>query len=133
MRIDQPLATDTMVGIPLLPLNALSGGDGHNLYNVPAIGEADYMTTVAGASMSPTLLSGDIIACRRMPSDGIIQWGKIYIVDVGQGQPLIRRIHPGSSSDAVQLVSDNPSYDPIDLPRSGIVSLALVIGFIRVD
>lgn len=100
---------------------------------MPIFRDAEFLTTIAGSSMSPTLLSGDIIACRKVPSDGIIQWGKIYLVDIGQGQPLIRRIRPGSSSDAVQLASDNPSYEPIDIPRSSIISLALVIGFIRAD
>ncbi len=142
---DLPVAhqpTSPKEGIPLIPLSAMAGaltGEQTVLeyecerYVVPAFNGADFLIPVKGNSMNPTYLSGDIVACQRVPMSGLFfQWNKPYVLDTAQG-PLIKRIKPGSDKQHVLIVSDNEQYDPFELPYSEIHAVALVIGIIRLE
>ena len=129
-------------GIPLIPFSAMAGalkGEQTILeyecerYVVPAFTGADFLMPVKGDSMSPTYLSGDIVACQRVPmSDIFFQWNKPYVLDTKQGA-IIKRIKPGSDKQHVLIVSDNTQYDPFELTYSEIYAVALVIGIIRLE
>lgn len=129
-------------GIPLIPFSAMAGFlTGQQTafeyecerYVVPAFKGADFLMQVKGSSMQPTYLSGDIVACQKIPMTSIFfQWNKPYIVDSTQG-PLIKRIKPGSDKNHIKLVSDSPEYDPFELPLDDITAVALVIGLIRLE
>ena len=129
-------------GIPLIPLSAMAGvltGEQTVLeyecerYVVPAFNGADFLIPVKGNSMTPTYVSGDIVACQRVPMSGLFfQWNKPYVLDTAQG-PLIKRIKPGSDKQHVLIVSDNEQYDPFELPYSEIHAVAMVIGIIRLE
>ena len=129
-------------GIPLIPLSAMAGvltGEQTVLeyecerYVVPAFNGADFLIPVKGNSMNPTYMSGDIVACQRVPMSGLFfQWNKPYVLDTEQG-PLIKRIKPGSDKQHVLIVSDNEQYDPFELPYSEIHAVAMVIGIIRLE
>lgn len=129
-------------GIPLIPLSAMAGsltGEQTVLeyecerYVVPAFNGADFLIPVKGNSMNPTYMSGDIVACKRVPMNGLyFQWNKPYVLDTAQG-PLIKRIKPGSDKQHVLIVSDNEQYDPFELPYSEIHAVAMVIGIIRLE
>ena len=135
-------AKDSKEGIPLIPLSAMAGalkGEQTVLeyecerYVVPAFTGADFLMPVKGDSMSPTYLSGDIVACQRVPmSDLFFQWNKPYVLDTKQGA-IIKRIKPGSDKQHVLIVSDNTQYDPFELTYSDIYAVALVIGIIRLE
>ena len=129
-------------GIPLIPCSAMAGalmGEQTALeyecerYVVPAFSGADFLMQVKGSSMVPTYISGDIVACRRVPmSDLFFQWNKPYVLDTAQGA-IIKRIKPGSDKQHVLIVSDNKDYDPFELPYEDIYAVALVIGIIRLE
>ena len=129
-------------GIPLIPFSAMAGalmGEQTALeyecerYVVPAFSGADFLMQVKGSSMVPTYISGDIVACRRVPmSDLFFQWNKPYVLDTAQGA-IIKRIKPGSDKQHVLIVSDNKDYDPFELPCEDIYAVALVIGIIRLE
>ena len=129
-------------GIPLIPLSAMAGaltGEQTVLeyecerYVVPAFNGADFLIPVKGNSMNPTYMSGDIVACKMVPMNGLyFQWNKPYVLDTAQG-PLIKRIKPGSDKQHVLIVSDNEQYDPFELPYSEIHAVAMVIGIIRLE
>ena len=129
-------------GIPLIPFSAMAGvlkGEQTALeyecehYVVPAFSGADFLMTVKGNSMMPTYLSGDIVACQRVPMSGLFfQWNKPYVLDTNQGA-IIKRIKPGSDKQHVLLVSDNTDYGPFELPYEDIYAVALVIGIIRLE
>lgn len=136
------IAQENEEGIPLIPFSAMAGalkGEQSVLeyecerYVVPAFAGADFLMPVKGDSMSPTYLSGDIVACQRVPmSDLFFQWNKPYVLDTKQGA-IIKRIKPGSDKEHVLIVSDNPKYDPFELTYSEIYAVALVIGIIRLE
>lgn len=129
-------------GIPLIPFSAMAGaltGEQSVLeyecerYVVPAFSGADFLMTVKGNSMMPTYISGDIVACQRVPMSGLFfQWNKPYVLDTAQGA-IIKRIKPGSDKQHVLIVSDNKEYDPFELPYEDIYAVALVIGIIRLE
>lgn len=129
-------------GIPLIPFSAMAGalkGEQTALYYecehyiVPAFSGADFLMTVKGNSMAPTYISGDIVACQRVPMSGLFfQWNKPYVLDTNQGA-LIKRIKPGNDPKHVSIISDNPDYDPFELPYEDIYAVALVIGLIRLE
>ena len=129
-------------GIPLIPLSAKAGSltiDQTVLeyecerYIIPAFKGADFLVPVKGSSMYPKYSSGDIVACRRVSlSDLFFQWNKVYVIDTNQG-PLIKRVKPGSDKEHISLVSENPNYDPFELPLNAIYAVALVIGVLRLE
>lgn len=129
-------------GIPLIPFSAMAGmlsGEQKALeyecerYVIPAFTGADFLMQVSGNSMAPTYVSGDIVACQRVPMAGLFfQWNKPYVIDTNQGA-IIKRIKPGSDTQHVLIVSDNKDYDPFELPYQDIYAVALVIGIIRIE
>ena len=134
--------TSTKEGIPLIPFSAMAGaltGEQSVLeyecerYVIPAFNGADFLMPVKGNSMMPTYISGDIVACQRVPMSGLFfQWNKPYVLDTAQGA-IIKRIKPGSDKQHVLIVSDNKEYDPFELPYEDIYAVALVIGIIRLE
>ena len=135
-------ATSPSEGIPLIPLSAMAGNFSMEQtvleyecerYVVPIFKGADFLIPIKGSSMVPHYNSGDVVACRRVPMTNLFfQWNKVYVIDTDQG-PLIKRLKPGSDSGHVTIVSDNPSFDPFELPLECIHSVALVIGTIRLE
>ena len=144
LRSDTPVAqrtTEPGAGIPLIPINAMAGvftGEQVVLelecdrYVVPVFKDAEFLITVKGSSMVPKYNSGDIVACKRMPLDTFFQWNKVYVLDTEQG-PLIKRVKKGSTEETLTIFSDNPSYEPFELPRTKIYHIALVVGVIRLE
>ena len=144
LRSDLPVAhpaTEPGTGIPLIPINAMAGAftDSQVVlelecerYVVPVFKEAEFLITVKGSSMIPKYNSGDIVACKRMPLDTFFQWNKVYVLDTEQG-PLIKRVKKGTTDETLTIFSDNPKYEPFELPRTKIYHIALVVGVIRLE
>ena len=133
----------THYGIPLIPIDAMAGfGTGGvqvmdydtERYVVPEFTElnVDFMLRVKGSSMYPKYNSGDLVACKKLVlNDIFFQWNKVYVLDTDQGA-LIKRIKKGSDNH-LQIVSDNPSYEPYELHLSKIHAIAIVLGVIRLE
>lgn len=134
------LATSPGEGIPLLPIDAWAGlfkGEQTvtlaecDHFIVPAFKNADFLIPVRGDSMVPRYYSGDLVACKHLPlSDIFFQWGKVYVLDTNQGA-LIKEVRQGSSAHTIKLVSENPKYEPFEIPRECIYNIAIVQGLIR--
>ncbi len=128
--------------IPLIPVDAMAGymkGEMQVLehecerYVVPAFKEAEFLITVKGSSMYPKYNSGDIVACKKLPlTDLFFQWNKVYVLDTVQGA-LIKRVKKTADPDHILICSDNEKYEPFELHKSQINSIALVIGVIRLE
>lgn len=133
---------DGQQGIPLIPFSAMAGALRGEIqafdyecehYIVPEFKTANFLITINGDSMLPTYKSGDIVACQREAMTSVFfQWNRPYVLDTAQGA-ILKRIKPGSDKEHILIVSDNPAYDPFELPLSEIYSVALVIGFIRLE
>lgn len=133
---------DGQQGIPLIPFSAMAGALRGEIqvceyecehYIVPEFKTANFLITINGDSMLPTYKSGDIVACQREAMTSVFfQWNRPYVLDTAQGA-ILKRIRPGSDKEHILIVSDNPAYIPFELPLSEIYSVALVIGFIRLE
>ena len=135
-------ATVPSEGSPLIPIEAMAGfGTGEvqvleyecDRYVVPAFKDAEFLIQVKGSSMIPKYNSGDIVACKKLPMDRLFfQWNKVYVLDTDQGA-LIKRVKAGSDDDHLLIVSDNQNYEPFELHKNYINSVAIVIGVIRLE
>ena len=133
---------DWYQGIPLIPFSAMAGALRGEIqvceyecehYIVPEFKTANFLITINGDSMLPTYKSGDIVACQREAMTSVFfQWNRPYVLDTAQGA-ILKRIRPGSDKEHILIVSDNPAYNPFELPLSEIYSVALVVGFIRLE
>ena len=149
MMMDEPINDNTTDNkedegsIPLIPVYAMAGYltngfDSVMPYDcerfiVPAFQGADFLIRVQGDSMEPRYMSGDIVACKRVPLDRLwFQWGKAYIIDTTQGA-LVKRIEPSDRDGFISIHSENTRYKPFDLPTTDINAVALIIGTIRVE
>ncbi len=127
-------------GIPLIPLPAMAGflkgatsinPNEIEWYFVPAFRDCTFLIRVKGDSMAPRYLSGDIVACREVHDTAtFFQWGKPYVLDTDQGV-VLKRVRRSELPKHVLCVSDNPDYEPFDVPIAGIYHLAIVRGLIR--
>lgn len=130
--------------IPLIPTNAMAGSltgndvqimpyDIETFFMLPTFAKSDFCIRVDGKSMEPTYQKGDIVACKYVPMTGIFfQWGKVYVLATDQGV-LVKHIEKGSDNEHVKLISDNPEFKPFEVPVSGIYSVAIINGLIRVE
>ena len=145
LKSNLPTATPAVSpceGIPLIPIEAMAGfGTGEvqvleyecDRYVVPAFKDAEFLIQVKGSSMIPKYNSGDIVACKKLPMDQLFfQWNKVYVLDTNQGA-LIKRVKSGSDNDHLLIISDNANYEPFELDKKFIHSVAIVIGVIRLE
>lgn len=102
-------------------------------YVVPDFKGVDWMIYVKGSSMYPKYSSGDIIACRVLHESKFIQWGKVYVVATREQGILVKRLRKSEIEDCILATSDNPSYEPFDIPQNEILGIALVVGVIRME
>lgn len=98
-----------------------------SLPDLPAVDGAVY---VRGDSMSPLIKSGDIIIYKKVAlSEDNIMWGQIYLLSYTYDQDSYTSVKYLRRSDRpgyVRLVSENPNFDPQDIPASSITAIALV-------
>ncbi|MDR2928718.1 MAG: hypothetical protein LBV41_11065 [Cytophagaceae bacterium] len=127
-------------GIPLIPLGAMAGfGSGEmqildydcERYIVPMFKDAEFLIQVKGSSMQPKYNSGDLVACKKLPlNDLFFLWNKVYVIDTVQGA-LVKRINQAEDNDHILLCSENPSYPSVNIHKSQIYAVSLVVGVIR--
>lgn len=130
------LSTHTL---PLIPPEAMVEYDTekketimHNAiqFLIPTFTRADYLIAVIGDSMYPNYNHGDIVACKHLNLDTFFQWNKVYVINTEQGI-LIKRILKSYNDDFITIVSDNKECASFELPKSKILSIAIVTGYIR--
>ena len=135
--------SDINAGIPLIPLEAIAGPGTSvyedekefEYYSVPAFRDSDFLIRVKGDSMTPKFTGGDLVACKKLDIKSVyfIQWNRVYVVYTKSQGVMIKRIQPSENEDCIKCVSDNEKYAPFDVPKSDIVSLALVNGKISFE
>lgn len=139
---ETPTETES-AGIPLIPIEAMAGwGTGEvqvmdyemGLYKVPEFDniKVDFMIRARGSSMYPKYNSGDTLACLKVELGVFFQWNKVYVLDTSQGA-MVKRIKKSDKENHILCVSDNPNYDPFDLPLEDLYAIALVVGVIRLE
>lgn len=122
--------------IPLIPHEAFAGYGTHQypdlpieeFYQIREFHNANFLLRVSGDSMSPKYHSGDLVACQKINELTFWQWHRVYAINTRNQGILIKRIEKSDVPDSVTCVSENPAYDPFDINKQEIVSVALVLG-----
>lgn len=138
---DLVFETSPQQGIPLIPLEAVAGFGSlqfpdipvEGFYQVAEFGNADFLVRIKGDSMTPKYNAGDIIACKKVQEILFFQWGRIYVVDTKSQGMMVKRVRQGATEEKIKLVSENPDYEPFEIPRSDINAVSLVIGAITLE
>jgi len=134
-------APDFENGIPLVPSHLLSDflfkkepdiENPYIWYKMPVFCMADFLIQLQQSNMHPTYNVGDILACRLLANDAVVLWNSVHVLDTEMGT-IIKRVRAGSNEHMLSLISDNPGYDPIEIPRLAIRNMALVLGGIRTE
>ncbi|RTQ45453.1 LexA family transcriptional regulator [Hymenobacter gummosus] len=101
-------------------------------YQIPGFEHGSYRAfEVNGDSMEPTINHRDIVVCSYVDRWDLLKPGEIYVV-VTHENILLKRI-PRRITDRkgmVDLLSDNTTVKPYDLPAADIVELWMVLGYI---
>jgi phage repressor protein C with HTH and peptisase S24 domain len=144
-QIDQANESQVSYGkeIPMVGIEALAGvgntafnieeKDIKAMYVIPDFSNVDFMMRMKGSSMYPKYNSGDVIACRILKELSFIQWGKVYVIATREQGILVKRLKQAETKANLIAVSDNPRYDPFEIPRKDIYGYALVIGVVRLE
>lgn len=127
--------------LPLIPLEAFAGPGLptyydmkiEDYYTVTDFKNSDFLIRVKGDSMTPKYNGGDLVACKKVTETYFLQWGRVYVIYTQSQGIMIKRVEPAENNDYIKCVSDNPKYAPFDVPKSDIVSIALVNGAITLD
>ncbi len=129
--------------LPLIPIAALAGfngidEEGINLdectrYIVPEFYEAgaDFLIRIQGNSMSPTYMSSDMVACKKLEAGAWIEFGDAYVIDSAQGVMIKRIFNDPNDAEKFLCRSDNPDVAPFSIAKNEVRSLSKVIGIIR--
>lgn len=140
-RSGEPAPPAVMDAIPLIPMDAFAGYPPQqysdlpveDYYHVAEFAKADFLIRVKGDSMTPKLNGGDIVACKKIYERLFFQWHRIYVVYTKSQGVMIKRVEHSDRDGCIRLASDNPSYQPFDIPESDISDIALVMGAITLE
>jgi len=129
--------------LPLIPIEAFAGfGAGeftimeHDVleyYKIPEFSNADFLIPIKGSSMQPKYYGGDILACKHIHSFSFFQWGVPHVITIKDRGTVVKRIKKSKNPDEFDLVSDNERYEPFTITLKDIVTIAIVVGVIRVE
>lgn len=140
-RPDEPAAPIIKEAIPLIPMDAFAGYPPQqysdlpieDYYQVAEFARADFLIRVKGDSMTPKFNGGDIVACKKIHERLFFQWHRIYVICTNSQGVMIKRVEHSDRQGCIRLVSDNPAYQPFDIPESDISDIALVMGAITLE
>ena len=140
-RPDEPATPTIKDAIPLIPMDAFAGYPPQqysdlpieDYYQVAEFARADFLIRVKGDSMTPKFNGGDIVACKKIHERLFFQWHRIYVIYTNSQGVMIKRVEHSDRQGCIRLVSDNPAYQPFDIPESDISDIALVMGAITLE
>lgn len=124
--------------VPLINLDAVGG----NMNDMTDIQQAvdgyipfleaktdDICLPVSGRSMLPTFGAGSVVLAHPIQEWWLfLELGNIYVLDLNDGRRLIKEIRRSEENpkEYFRLVSHNPEFDPVELPKNKIRSIWIV-------
>lgn len=86
----------------------------------------NFVFEVEGDSMYPSFTNRDHIGCRQIETKKYFRFGEPYLLDIGDGGMLLKRVFKHPDPAYVILRSDNPIYQDIDVEINDIRHLFIV-------
>lgn len=140
------LRSDIITGeqiLPLYDLEAFGGINAQFVDNDKAIDEVkidgippcDGAINITGESMSPVLMPGDIVLYKTVPNRrGGLFFGNIYLLvfDLeGEEYISVKHVYQSEKQGYYRLESENPNYEPTEIPIDCVRKMAIVKACIR--
>lgn len=100
--------------------------------SIPGFKDADYFVNVRGHSAYPKYAQGDMIAIKHIKNMEFIQYGQFYVVVTSQDR-VLKKVRKTTDPKTLCLKSENPEFDDIEVKRSDIKQMFLVLGKITKD
>lgn len=91
--------------------------------------QADLAEKVMRSSMLPTFAPGDIVFIRFMKDKAKLIDGDTYYFDIKSLPTMIRKVK--IEGEKLRLIAQNPAYGDIVTERTNIVSVARIVGLLR--
>lgn len=134
-----------MQRIPLYDIEATAGivslftdtfsQEPESYLSIPDIPPCDGAIRVVGNSMDPIIRGGDIVLFKKIHNmDWGVAWGEMHIISFGiDGDEyiMVKYLKKGTNDKTVILASENPAYDPMEIPIASIRALAIVKASVR--
>ena len=134
-----------MQRIPLYDIEATAGivslftdtfsQEPESYLSIPDIPPCDGAIRVVGNSMDPIIRGGDIVLFKKIHNmDWGVAWGEMHIISFGiDGDEyiMVKYLKKGRNDKTVILASENPAYDPMEIPIASIRALAIVKASVR--
>ena len=133
MIIDKSKGEEEQSSLPLVPREALAHTGAPAFKPEELNRRSDFLVRAKGDYMMPKYNGGDLIACRYVRDLLYFQWGRLYFIATKTQGEFIRRIRPADEPDKITCCADNNNYEPFDIPKSDILSLALVKGAVTFE
>lgn len=89
---------------------------------IPVNIDADIALPVYGDSMYPKISNGDRIAVKLLKDKSFYNFGMKYLI-ITDEQRMVKYLRKHKDPQFVSLESENPKYDPIDMPMDSIKAL----------
>jgi phage repressor protein C with HTH and peptisase S24 domain len=86
-------------------------------------GVVNYVFQVAGSHMYPTFSNGDNLGCIYQENKKYIEFGDPYLIDIGNGSLLFRRLIQSEDPNIIILRSDNIAYQDIRVEKEDLLHL----------
>lgn len=94
--------------------------------------EADYFATVRGDYLNPNYCNGDIVACKRLPTETFFIPHRTYVVNTEQGE-IICKVRRDVADDSIVLYFNNERFETIKIALEKVLGLSIIIGVIKVE
>lgn len=98
-------------------------------YQIPGL-QADFIVPVFGESMTDVICPGDKIAVKRIKDMDLIPYGQKFLV-VTEEHRMVKYVKRHLKDDWLMLVSENPHFDRIEVPRRKILALYKVVEVLK--
>lgn len=98
------------------------------LISIPDFKNVTCYVNVSGSSQYPKYIAGDIIALRQIFDFTELHYGSMYVVVTPENRVLKMVRRAKNEKQNILLLSENPKYDPYEIPRNKIRAMFLVLG-----
>lgn len=142
VSINQSQIHDYPSGTPVLDIDVTCGREFRDLSDERIIGYVDlpiirkdsHIVTATGDSMTPKVLSGDLIVIREIKNRDYFLWGNMYLV-VTPEYRMLKYVekHPTEPNEYIILRSENKAHSDIELPIKDIFRLFVVENIISIN
>lgn len=127
-----PLLSDHLTTATEVDIRAYVEEKGDELERINAsqmLQQADLAERIMRTSMLPTFAPGDIIFIRFIKENTRLIDGETYYFDLKSFPTMVRKVK--IEGDRLRLIAQNPHFGDIITDRSDIVSVAKIVGLLR--